>query len=131
MSDYLEKKVQDLVLGGVAFTAPATHVALLTVAPTDSTAGTEVTGGAYARVNVTNNLTNWPAASGATAAKSNGTVVTFATATAAWGTVVAFAIMDAATAGNMLWWGDLSTTKAVGVGDTPSFAVGALSTTLD
>ncbi len=131
MSDYLEKKVQDLVLGGVAFPAPATHVALFTVAPTDSTAGTEVTGGAYARVNVTNNTTNWPAATGATAAKSNGTVVTFATATAAWGTVVAFAIMDAATAGNMLWWGDLTTVKAIASGDTASFAVGSLSTTLD
>ncbi len=131
LSDYAEKKVQDLILGGVAFAAPATHVALFTVAPSDTGGGTEVTGGAYARVNVTNNLTNWPAATGATAAKSNGTVVTFATATAAWGTVVAFAIMDATTAGNMLWWGDLTTSKVIASGDTASFAIGSLSTTLE
>ena len=131
MSDYLEKKVQDLVLGGVAFTAPATHVALFTVAPSDTGGGTEVTGGAYGRVAVTNNTTNWPVATGVTAAKSNGTVITFATATASWGTVVAFGIMDATTVGNLLWWGDLTTNKAVGNGDTPSFAVGALAFTMD
>ncbi len=131
LSDYAEKKLQDLVLGGVAFSAPQTHVALFTVAPSDTGGGTEVTGGAYARVNVTNNATNWPAATGATAAKSNGTVITFPTASAPWGTVVAFGILDAASAGNLLWWGTLTTNKVVGDGDTPSFAVGALSTTLD
>jgi hypothetical protein len=131
LSDYAEKKVQDLILGGVAFSAPATHVALFTVAPTDAGGGTEVSGGAYARVAVTNNTTNWPAASGGTAAKSNGTVITFPTATASWGTVVAFGIFDAASAGNLLWWGDLTTAKAIGSGDTPSFAIGALAFTLD
>ncbi len=115
----------------MAFTAPATHVALFTVAPSDTGGGTEVTGGAYARVTVTNNATNWPAATGATAAKSNGTVITFPTATAAWGTVVAFGIFDAATVGNLLWWGDLTTVKAVASGDTASFAIGSLSTSLD
>jgi hypothetical protein len=131
LSDYAEKKVQDLILGAVAFTAPATHVALFTVAPTDSGGGTEVTGGSYARVNVTNNATNWPAATGATAAKSNGTAITFPTASASWGTVVAFGIFDAGTGGNLLWWGDLTTSKAVGSGDTPSFAIGALAFTMD
>ncbi len=131
LSDYAEKKVQDLILGGVAFTAPATNVALFTVAPSDTGGGTEVTGGGYLRVTVTNNTTNWPAATGATAAKSNGTVITFPTASASWGTVVAFGIIDAASAGNLLWWGDLTTSKAIASGDTASFAVGSLSTSLD
>ncbi len=131
LSDYAEKKVQDLILGGVAFTAPATHVALFTVAPSDTGGGTEVTGGAYGRVAVTNNTTNWPVATGATAAKSNGTVITFTTASASWGTVVAFGIFDATTAGNLLWWGDLTTSKAIANGDTASFAATSLSFTLD
>jgi len=127
-SDYLENELLDHVLGNSAYTAPATvYVALYTVAPSDAGGGTEVTGGSYARVAVTNNATNWPAASGG--AKSNGTAITFPTATADWGTVVAMAILDAATAGNFLYWADLTASKTVNNGDTASFAVGELDVT--
>ena len=129
-SDYLENKVLDHVLGGGDYTRPITvYVALYTVAPTDAGGGTEVTGGSYARVAVTNNVTNWPAASAG--AKSNGTEITFAEATASWGTVVAFAILDAATLGNFLYWATLTTSKAIGIGDTAKFAVGDLDVTED
>ncbi len=128
-NDFLEDELLDHVFGAAAYTAPATlYVALYTVAPSDTGGGTEVTGGSYARVAVTNNATNFPAASGG--AKSNGTVITFPTATANWGTVVAFAILDAATNGNFLCWADLTTSKAVNSGDTASFAVGDLDITL-
>jgi hypothetical protein len=129
-SDYLENKVLDHVLGGGDYTRPGTvYVALYTAAPSDSGGGTEVSGGGYARVAVTNNTTNFPAASGG--AKSNGTVIQFPTATASWGTVVAVGIFDAASAGNLLAWADLTTSKTVGSGDTASFAVGGLSITLN
>jgi len=129
-SDYLENKLLDHVLGGGDYTRPATvYVALFTVAPSDSGGGTEVTGGSYARVAVTNNVTNWPAASGG--AKSNGTEIAFPEATASWGTVVAFAIFDAATAGNMLYWATLTTSKTIDQGDTAKFAVGDLDVTED
>ena len=124
-SDYLENKLLDHVLGGADYTRPATvYVALYTVAPTDAGGGTEVSGGAYARVAVTNNATNFPAASGG--AKSNGTEIIFPEATASWGTVVALAILDAAAAGNFLYWADLTTSKAIASGDTVKFAVGDL-----
>ncbi len=129
-SNYLELKFLDLAWGAVAFTAPVTvYAALYTAAPSDSGGGTEATGGAYARVAITNNATNWPAA--ASGAKSNGTVITFPTATANWGTVTHFGIFDAATAGNLLNWGALTTSQAVNTGATPSFAAAALSITLD
>lgn len=129
-SDFLENELLDHVFGAAAYTAPATvYVALYTVAPTDAGGGTEVTGGAYARVAVTNNATNFPAASGG--AKSNGTVITFPTATANWGTVVAFAILDAAAGGNFLCWADLAVNKTVNNGDTAEFAVNDLDITLD
>ena len=129
-SDYLENELLDHVLGGGDYSRPATvYVALYTVAPTDTGGGTEVSGGSYARVAVTNNATNWPAASGG--AKANGTVITFPKATAAWGTCVAFAILDAATAGNFLYWADLTETKAINNGDTAQFAVGELDVTED
>jgi hypothetical protein len=107
-SDFLELELLDHVLGNAAYTAPGTiHVALFTAAPTDAGGGTEVTGGSYARVAVTNNATNFPAASGGL--KQNGTAITFPQATADWGTIVAFGLFDASTSGNLLYWGWLGT----------------------
>lgn len=105
-SNTLENALLDEVLGGTGYTpATDTYIALYTAAPSDSGGGTEVTGGSYARVQKTNNATNWPAASGG--AKSNGTAITFATATANWGEVVAFAIHDHVSADQILYWGYL------------------------
>ena len=102
------------------------YIALFTTAPTDSTAGTEVTGGAYARVD---SKGKW--ATPAAGAVSTNAVITFPTASADWGTVVGFAIMSAISAGNMLMWGTLTANKAVNSGDTASFASGALTLTED
>lgn len=130
-SDYLEDEILDHILGGGDFTRPATvYVALFTVTPSDAGGGTEVSGNDYARVAVTNNATNWPAASGG--AKANGTAITFPPANGGnWGTVVAFGIFDASTAGNLLYWGAVSPNKAVNDGDTASFAIGDIDITED
>lgn len=129
--DYLENKLLDHVLGGGDYSRPATvYVALYTATPSDSGGGTEVSGGSYARVAVTNNSTNWPAASGGS--KSNGTAITFPTPSANWGTVTSFGILDAATSGNLLYWGALSASKTINNGDAaPQFAAGALTITED
>jgi len=129
-SDYLENKILDFLLGGVSYTPPSTvYIALFTVAPTDAGGGTEVSGGGYARVAVANNTTNFPAASNGS--KSNGTTITFPIATADWGTVVAVGIFDAATAGNLLFWANLTTSKTIQNGDTAQFAAGSLTFTED
>lgn len=134
-SDYLEKEILDHIFGGADYSRPATvYVGLWTSALSDSSTGSsagEVSGSAYARVAVTNNSTNWPAASGTTATKSNGTVITFPTATGSWGTVTYFAILDASSLGNILGWAILTASKAIGDGDTASFAIGDLDITLD
>ena len=129
-SDFLELELLDHVLGNAAYTSPATlYLALFTVAPTDAGGGTEVTGGSYARKDVANNATNWPAA--AAGAKSNGVAITFVAATASWGTIVAFGIFDALTGGNLLYWATLTTNKTVDNGDTAQFAVNDLDVTED
>lgn len=129
-SDFLELELLDHVFGNAAYTAPATlYVSLFTATPSDSGGGTEVTGNAYARVAVTNNATNFPAASAGS--KSNGTAITFPQATpSGWGVVTQFGIHDASTAGNLLAWGDLTASKTVDALDTVSFAIGALVITL-
>lgn len=127
-SDYLENELLDHVFGASAYSAPGTlHLALFTVAPTDAGGGTEVTGGSYARAAVTNNLTNFPAASGG--AKTNANAITFATATADWGTVVAAGIFDASSGGNLIAWCTV-TSQSVPSGVTASIPAGDLDITL-
>lgn len=100
-STFLANQINDAVHGAVAYTPPATlYFALFTVVPTASGGGTEVTGGSYARVAATNNLTNFPSASGG--AKKNGAAVTFAAPTADWGVIVALVEFDAISGGNMI-----------------------------
>lgn len=135
-SDYLEKAILDFLLGGGALSSPGTiYVALSTAAYSDAATGssmTEVSGGSYARVAVTNNSTNWPNATGTSpATKSNGTAVTFPTATGSWGTVASFYLCDASSAGNVLYGGDLTASKAIGSGDTATFASSAITITED
>ena len=130
--DFLENELLDHVFGAAAYTAPATlHIGLSTTAPTDAGGNISEPSGAagYARVAVTNNLTNFPAA--VSGAKANGTVFTFPTATASWSTVTHFIIMDQASGGNMLGSGSLTNPKTIDSGDTASFAIGDLDITLD
>ena len=142
MSDYLENKVVDHLLRGQTFTAPATvYFALATAAGSDAACGTEVAGGSYARVAVTSSLANWAgtqaaastvASSGTSGTTSNNTVVTFPTPTANWGSVVEFCVMDASTAGNLLFRTSLTTNKTINNGDAaPSFAAGASTFQID
>ena len=127
-SDFLENEILDHVLGNAAYTAPATvYIALYTVAPTDTGGGTEVAAADYARLAITNNATNFPAASGG--AKSNGTAFTYPEATNNWGTLVAFGIFDAVTVGNLLYWADLTASIIINSGDTARFPIGDLDVT--
>ncbi len=129
-ADYLENELLDHVFGGSDYARPATlYIALYTSAPSDSGGGTEVSGGSYARAAVTNNTTNFPAASGGS--KANGTAITFAQATAGWGTVSHVGVFDALTGGNLLYWGALTTPRTVANGDIFNFAIGDLVITED
>jgi len=131
-TDFLENELLDHVFSAAVFVAPVTtYIGLSTTTPTDAGGNiTEPSGGAgYARVAKTNNVTNWPAAVGGL--KENGTTVDFPTATGAWGTVTHFFIADAASGGNILATGALTTPKTIDNGDTASFAVGDIDITLD
>lgn len=142
MTDYLENKLIDQIFRGQAYTFPGTvYVALFTANPTDSAAGTEVTGGSYARVAVVGSLANWAgtqaaastvASSGTGGTTSNNGTITFPAPTANWGVITGIAICDALTAGNELFFGALTTSKTVNNGDAaPSFAAAALSLQID
>jgi hypothetical protein len=124
MSDYLEIKLLNETLNGVAFTAVDNpYISLHTADPTDTGTGAEVSGGSYARV----------ASSFATA--TTGSVVTdatatFPTATANWGTVGWIGLWDAASSGNMLYHTALDAPKTIDSGDIFKITTGNLSVTL-
>jgi hypothetical protein len=124
-SDYLENKLLDHVLTNTAYTSPTTvYVGLYTVAPTDAGGGTEVTGNNYARESVS-------FASAVAGETSNDAEVEFGTPSATWGEVVAFGVFDADTAGNLLYWGDLTNAKTINSGDVVKFLVNELDVSED
>lgn len=139
MSDYLENKLVDQLFRGQA--APTTtnlYVGLLTAAPSDSGGGTEVTGNNYSRVTVASSLANWAgtqsagstvASSGTGGQTSNNNAITFATPSGTWGTVTHFGIYDAASAGNLLFYGALTIAKTINQSDTVTFPAGSLTIT--
>lgn len=127
LSDYLKNQLRMHVFRTGSFTKPTTlYVALFTAPPTDAGGGTEVTGGSYARVQVGPLDAAWSAH--ATAGRTqNVSAVTFPTPSANWGTVTHVAFFDAITAGNMLAWQQLTTSRVVNNGDpAPVFNATAL-----
>ncbi len=131
-SNFLEDAILNHVFRGVAFpTLPASiYVALFTAAPSDAGGGTEVTGGAYARVAITRATGSFaaPTDNAGSQRTSNAVVITYATPTANWGFITHFAFMDALTVGNYLYWAALGTSRQINLGDTaPSFAIGSLT----
>lgn len=115
-SDYLENAVLNHVFRGTTFPVPGgLYAALFTVAPSDSGGGTEVTGNGYARVSIARSTGAWAAPSNVSGNQqtSNNADVSFPESTGAWGTVTHFGIFDASTAGNLLYWGALTPSRAV------------------
>lgn len=129
LSNAFEQRVYDwLFRPGQAATRPTAIFLALYTAVSDAEAGTgtEVTGGGYARVDVSTAFTapSTPGGSG-----SNTAAITFAAPTANWGTVTHFAILDASTGGNPVTaLIPLAAARVINNGDAaPSFAAGALT----
>lgn len=131
MSDYLEGQIRAHIFRTASFTKPtALYVALFTAAPSDSGGGTEVSGGNYARQNLPPLDANWTAPDGTGGLTDNAVAITYGVPSANWGSITHFAIFDAVSAGNMLFWGALTTPKTVNNGDpAPSFPIGTLDIT--
>jgi hypothetical protein len=133
-SDYLEDALLDHVLRNTAYTSPsAVYVGLFTEGDSagdnndlleEGTLTNEISGNGYARVAAT-----FSAASGGSITTSAN--VTFAAASGGdWGTITHIAILDAASAGNVLFYGTLTTSKTIQDGDTFQITSGNLTVTL-
>ena len=124
MSNYLENALINATLRNTSYSSPATvYVALYTTDPTDANTGTEVSGGSYARTAVTFGAPS-------DGVSTNSASVEFPTCTSSWGTITHIGIMDALTAGNLLYHTALTTSKAIDVDDIFRITTGNLSVTL-
>lgn len=117
------RTLQWLFTTGVVTRPTAWYLALYTVAPGESGGGTECSGTSYARQSFSFSVT------GDTA--SNTAAIEFPVAGSAWGTLVAVGVFDAATAGNLISYGNLTTSKTIDTGDVFRIPLGDLDITLN
>jgi hypothetical protein len=123
-TDARERTLADSQFGGGATTwAPATwYLGLSTTAPNeDGTGFVEPVGGSYARVTITNNATNFPAATTAAGVttKTNGIAFTFTNPTGTWGSINYYGFFTALTGGTPEYWNPLDVSITVKSGNTP------------
>ncbi len=123
--------ILNYVFNGGSFAQPSNlYLALFSVAPTVSSTGTEATGSGYARLTVACNTTNWPTISSTTTTITNNVAQTMATATGNWSSSsnqTDAGLWSASSSGTLYYWGDLTTAKPILSGDTPSFAISAIT----
>jgi hypothetical protein len=126
LSDAGEAMALDHMFTASAVTRPtAWWFALFTAAPSDTGGGTEVTGGSYARASVT-----FTRSGTSPTQVANSAQVDFTTATASWGTVTHIGIFTASTAGTMLAWAPLDTSRTINTGEIFRVAAGGVVVTL-
>lgn len=120
MSDYLENFLVNLTLRGATLSNPITpYVGLYRSNPGEGNSGQEVTGGAYARQSIVFGAPD-------NGSSSNLYTVEFPVATASWGTVTYVGILDAESAGHLLYYGQVGTQKVVDAGDQVRIPAGNL-----
>lgn len=122
LPDVIENQLLDALFGNASFSVTGDiKLALMTANGDDASAGTEVTGGSYARQTIVFDA----AASGAT---QNTSAISFTGMPAV--TVVGIEIYDSAGSPKRLMYGALTTSRTVTAGDTVQFAIGAIDVTL-
>tara|TARA_B100000965_G_scaffold295547_1_gene253704 strand:+ start:666 stop:1058 length:393 start_codon:yes stop_codon:yes gene_type:complete len=90
--------------------------------PSDSSAGTELSGSGYARQSVSFSVTG--------NAGTNSGTITFPTATGSWGTVTFAGIFDAQTSGNLIAYAQLGASKVIDTNDILQISGSSLTLTL-
>jgi hypothetical protein len=108
--------------GGAAPRPTSWHLALYTSGPTNVGGGVEVAGGGYARLPVAFGPS--VVAEGKTA---NTNQILFRATGADWNEITHMAIFDAASGGNMLWFGPLEEAKPIKNSDKLEWEPGSLT----
>ena len=122
LPDIIENQLLDALVGTAAYTVTGPiKLALVTANGNDASAGTEVTGGSYARQTIT-----FTTASGGEI--ENNAAISFTGMPAV--TVVGIEFYDSAGSPKRLAYGALTTSRTVTAGDTVQFASSAITLSL-
>lgn len=122
LPDTIENQLLDALVGNAAYTVTTPiKLRLMTANGSDSSNGTEVTGGSYASQTIT-----FGAASGGTI--TNDATINFTNMPAA--TVVGIELWDSNGTPKRLAYGALSANKTTAAGDTLQFAISSISLSL-
>ena len=125
-SDHLENQILNFYLNGTSVSPPTIWLSLHTADPLDAGSGTEVSGSAYGRENIS---AKFPTASGTGGSVTNDVAITGFTADGGdWGTITHIGIWDAETSGNLLFHSALDSSVAITDGD--SFQITATNLTV-
>lgn len=116
-------RLLDASFGTAAYTAPtgSMKLALASTTGTNTTAGTEISGGSYARATIAMTA----ASAGST---PNTSTITFSNMPAV--TVTGIDIYDSNGTPRRAWWGALTASKTTASGDSLSFAASSISASI-
>lgn len=119
-------RLLDASLATTAYTAPTPStgglkLALASTTGTNTAAGTEISGGSYARATIA-----FSAASAGSA--SNSSLITFSNMPAV--TTTGIDLYDSAGTPRRAWWGGLTASKTTALGDSLSFASSSITASL-
>ena len=116
-SNYMEDAITAWINGTTFPSAPTnTYVQLYSQDPTDAGSAT---GALYTRV--TYAASGWTRGTGGAGTLSNTNAITMQSSAGSAATASHFAVFDAATSGNLLFYGVLSASKSIAIGDEVKF----------
>jgi hypothetical protein len=116
-SNYMEDAITAWINGTTFPSAPTnTYVQLYSQDPTDAGSAT---GALYTRV--TYAASGWTRGTGGAGTLSNTNAITMQSSAGSAATASHFAVFDAATSGNLLFYGALSASKSIAIGDEVKF----------
>lgn len=132
-TNYTENQIAGHIFGSATFAKPTALYIALFSAVTDGEAGsvTEISGNGYARAACAPGDSDWTQPVSGNGTVSNAVTISFPAATGDWGVITAWGIFDAATAGNLLVYANLTNSRNITAGSTPSFAANALTVQID
>lgn len=137
LTNYLESGLINHVFRGSAYSAPSTlYIGLVKnfiAESIESGVLDEPSTGSYARQSYTSNGTNWiaPYVSGTALVTHNTSAIEFPVATANIGEISGVFIADNNSSGNILFYGQLSSSRNVRSGDQFVFSSGSLKVSFD
>lgn len=128
ISNFFSNAILAATFRAGSYTFPSNvYLALYTSDPTAADTGQEVSAGAYDRKSI---MFSDPAIEAGKMTIKNTEAVQFEVATADWGTITHVGIRDAATGGNLLYFGVLASPRTILSGDRITFDEDSIVLTL-